>query len=194
VITARAEPPESTRQCWYGRCQYTSARLSTKGLFEQTYGRFEVRVRIPRGQGTWAAFWLLGADDDTLGWPDCGEIDIMEQVGRAPNIAHGTVHGPGYAGAAGPGGKERLAKGAYADDFRVYAIEWRPEEIRWFIDGRQFYRLTPAGLPPGKKWVFDHPFFMILNLAIGGGFPGDPDASTAFPQQMVVDYVRVYRL
>jgi beta-glucanase (GH16 family) len=193
VITARAEPPSSTYQCWYGRCGYTSTRLKTKGLFAQAYGRFEARIRVPRGQGLWPAFWMLGADIDSIGWPQSGEIDIMENIGREPAIAHGTLHGPGYSGAAGISRADTLSGGAYADDFHVFVVAWQPNEIRWYVDGRQYHHMTPADLPPGTKWVFDHPFFLLLNVAVGGGWPGDPDASTMFPQQMVVDYVRAYR-
>ena len=192
VITARAEPPSSAYQCWYGSCRYTSTRLKTKGLFAQAYGRFEARIRIPRGQGLWPAFWMLGGDIDSVGWPQSGEIDIMENIGREPAIAHGTLHGPGYSGANGIGRADTLSSGAYADDFHVFAVAWRPNEIRWFVDGRQYHRMTPADLPSGTKWVFDHPFFLLLNVAVGGGWPGDPDATTTFPQQMIVDYVRAY--
>jgi len=192
VITARAEPQPSAYACWYGSCRYTSARLKTKGLFARTYGRFEARIRVPRGQGIWPAFWMLGTDIDAVGWPACGEIDIMEHIGREPAIAYGTLHGPGYSGAQGISRGERLAGGNYADDFHIFAVSWRPNEIRWFIDGRQYHGLTPADLPAGAKWVFDHPFFLLLNLAVGGAWPGDPDASTTFPQQLVVDYVRAY--
>jgi len=193
VITARAEPASSAYQCWYGRCLYTSTRLKTKGLFAQAYGRFEARIRIPRGRGLWPAFWMLGADIDSVHWPQSGEIDIMENIGREPAIAHGTLHGPGYSGAGGIGRADTLSQGAYADDFHIFAVAWRPTEIRWYVDGRHYHRMTPADLPPGTKWVFDHPFFLLLNVAVGGGWPGDPDASTTFPQQMVVDYVRAYR-
>jgi beta-glucanase (GH16 family) len=193
VITARVAAPSSTDTCWYGRCGYTSTRLKTQGVFAQAYGRFEARIRIPRGQGLWPAFWMLGADIGAIGWPQSGEIDIMENIGREPTIAHGTLHGPGYSGADGIGRADTLPQGAYADDFHVFAVAWKPNEIRWFVDGRQYHRMTPAELPAGKKWVFDHPFFLLLNVAVGGGWPGDPDASTTFPQQMVVDYVRVYR-
>lgn len=185
VITARAESHDG---CWYGTCLYTSARLDTKALFTQAYGRFEARIRIPRGQGMWPAFWLLGCTG-AVGWPDCGEIDIMENIGREPNRVHGTVHGPGYSGEAGIGGPTMFD----GDDFHVYAVDWRPGDIRWFVDGRPYFHVTPASLPKGAKWVFDHPFFVILNLAVGGGWPGDPDATTKLPQQMVIDYVRVYR-
>lgn len=192
VITARAEPASAGYQCWYGRCRYTSARLKTKGLFERTYGRFEARIRVPRGQGLWPAFWMLGADIDSVGWPRSGEIDIMEHVGREPRLVLGTLHGPGYSGAESIGRSDTLTRGAYADDFHVFAVDWQPQEIRWYVDGRQYHRMTPAHLPREGKWVFDHPFFLLLNLAVGGGLPGDPDASTVFPQPMLVDYVRVY--
>jgi beta-glucanase (GH16 family) len=194
VITARAEPASSTDQCWYGKCQYTSARLKTVGLFSRTYGRFEARIRIPRGQGIWPAFWMLGDDIGTVGWPTSGEIDIMENIGREPAVVHGTLHGPGYSGAGGIGRADTLSSGAYADDFHIYAVEWQPNEIRWYVDGRQYHRMTPSNIPSGTRWVFEHPFFLLLNLAVGGGWPGDPDASSTFPQQMIVDYVRVYTL
>jgi beta-glucanase (GH16 family) len=193
VITARAEPTSSAYSCWYGRCGYTSARLKTKGLFAQAYGRFEARIRIPRGQGLWPAFWMLGSDIDAVGWPRSGEIDIMENIGREPAIVHGTLHGPGYSGANGIGRADTLSSGAYADDFHIFAVSWQPNEIRWYVDGRLYNRVTPSDLPTGTAWVYDHPFFLLLNVAVGGGWPGDPDASTTFPQTMVVDYVRVYR-
>lgn len=193
VITARAEPSTTTRQCWYGTCRYTSARLKTKGLFESTYGRFESRIRIPRGQGLWPAFWMLGTDVDTAGWPTCGEIDIMENIGREPNMVHGTLHGPRYSGGNGIGGPFVLASGSFADDFHVFAVEWTPNQVRWLVDEREYHKVTPTNLPGGARWVFDHQFFLLLNVAVGGGWPGNPDASTTFPQQMVVDYVRAYR-
>jgi beta-glucanase (GH16 family) len=183
VIEARREERE-------GR-HYTSARLKTAGLKERTYGRYEARIRIPRGQGIWPAFWLLGADCEKTGWPRCGEIDIMENIGKEPAIVHGTIHGPGYSGEHGPGKPSALASGAYADDYHVYAVEWEPGEIRWYRDGILYNTARPE-LVKGQ-WVFDHPFFVILNLAVGGGWPGNPDASTTFPQRMLVDYVRVYR-
>ena len=193
VITARAEPANSTRNCWYGACQYTSARLITKGLFEQTYGRFEARIRIPRGQGIWPAFWMLGSNIGGVGWPVCGEIDIMENIGREPKTVHGTIHGPGYSGAGGIGASYGLATDSFADDFHVFTVEWTLNEIRWLIDEKEYNRITPTRLPFGGTWVFDHPFFLLLNVAVGGAWPGDPDPSTVFPQEMVVDYVRVYR-
>jgi len=172
---------------------YTSARLVTKDKWSWAYGRFEARIKVPRGQGIWPAFWMLGANIGSVPWPECGEIDIMENIGKEPGTVHGTVHGPGYAGANGIGGPVSLPGGAaFADDFHVYAVEWETNRIRWFMDGRSYFTLTPTNLPSGKRWVFDQPQFLLLNLAVGGNWPGYPDNTTTFPQRMVVDYVRVY--
>ena len=173
---------------------YTSARLKTQGKFSQTYGRFEARIKIPRGQGIWPAFWMLGDDIDKVGWPKCGEIDTMENIGKEPYLVHGTIHGPGYSGGSGIGSAYALSgELKYADDFHVYAVEWEPDVIRFYIDEHLSVTRTPADLPKDAKWVYDHPFFMLLNVAVGGGWPGNPDAKTEFPQTMLVDYVRVYK-
>lgn len=190
VMRAIKETPPLELNCWYGPCKYTSARIKTKGKFEAAYGRFEARIKIPRGQGIWPAFWLLGGNIDKVGWPACGEIDIMENIGREPNIVHGTVHGPGYSGANGIGGN-LPGKVPYADDFHVFAVEWSENKIEWFVDGELFNTITPANLPAGAQWVFDHDFFIILNVAVGGNWPGSPDETTVFPQTMLIDYVRV---
>jgi beta-glucanase (GH16 family) len=192
VITAKASTSKRLR-CWYGQCQYTSARILTKNKFTQAYGRFEARIKIPYGQGIWPAFWMLGANIDTAGWPSCGEIDIMENIGREPSIVHGTIHGPGYSGASGIGAPYGLTSGAFSDAFHVYAVEWDPNQIRWYVDGNLYQTRTPSDLPTGSAWVFDHDFFIILNVAVGGYWPGNPDTTTVFPQRMLVDYVRVYR-
>jgi beta-glucanase (GH16 family) len=171
---------------------YTSARLKTLGLFEQKYGRFEARIRIPRGKGIWPAFWMLGNNIGTVGWPGCGEIDIMESIGKEPDKVHGTIHGPGYSGSEGLGGSYTLPSGKFADNFHIFAVEWEPSAIRFYVDGNLYETRTPADLPTGKTWVFDHPFFILLNVAVGGGWPGNPDRTTVFPQRMLVDYVKVY--
>ncbi|MFJ8923103.1 ricin-type beta-trefoil lectin domain protein [Streptomyces sp. NPDC102415] len=190
VITARKDNP-GNYQCWYGRCEYTSARLNTAGKFTTTYGRVEARMKIPRGQGIWPAFWMLGNDIGQVGWPNSGEIDIMENVGFEPGTVHGTLHGPGYSGSGGIGAGYSLPGGqAFADAFHTFAVDWSPNSITWTVDGNVYQRRTPADLG-GRQWVFDKPFFVILNLAVGGYWPGDPDASTSFPQQLLVDYVRV---
>ncbi len=173
---------------------YTSARLKTFGKFSQTYGRFEARIKIPYGQGMWPAFWMLGDDIDKVGWPACGEIDIMENIGKEPAIIHGSIHGPGYVGGAGIEAPYTLsAKQRFADDFHIFAIEWDTESISFYVDKDLYVRRTRADLKPGWKWVFDKPFFLILNLAVGGDWPGNPDETTVFPQPMLVDYVRVYQ-
>jgi beta-glucanase (GH16 family) len=188
VITARKENP-ANYQCWYGTCQYTSARLNTSATFTQAYGHFETRMKLPRGQGMWPAFWMLGTGDQ--GWPGNGEIDVMENVGYEPGSVHGTIHGPGYSGSGGIGAGYTLPNGqAFADDFHTFAVDWAPNTITWSVDGHAYETRTPADLN-GDHWVFDHPFFIIMNLAIGGYWPGDPDGSTTFPQQLVVDYVHV---
>ncbi|WP_405386638.1 family 16 glycosylhydrolase [Streptomyces sp. NBC_01102] len=190
AITARRENPDNY-QCWYGRCEYTSARLNTAGRFTTTYGRVEARMKIPRGQGIWPAFWMLGNDIGQVGWPNSGEIDVMENVGFEPSTVHGTLHGPGYSGSGGIGAGYTLPGGqAFADAFHTFAVDWSPGAITWSVDGTVYQRRTPADLG-GRQWVFDKPFFLILNLAVGGYWPGDPDGSTVFPQQLLVDYVRV---
>ncbi|MFJ9155424.1 RICIN domain-containing protein [Streptomyces griseoviridis] len=187
VITARRENP-SNYQCWYGTCQYTSARLNTSGKFNAQYGHVEARMKIPRGQGMWPAFWMLGTP---VNWPDSGEIDVMENVGFEPSTVHGTIHGPGYSGSGGIGAGYSLPNGqAFADAFHTFAVDWAPDSITWTVDGTVYQRRTPADLG-GRSWVFNKPFFLILNLAVGGYWPGDPDGSTSFPQQLVVDSVSV---
>lgn len=190
VIRALAEKyPESDPKAR----SYTSGRLKTMGKFSGKYGRFEARIKVPFGQGMWPAFWMLGDDIERAGWPGCGEIDIMENVGKEPSVIHGSIHGPGYTGNVGieapytlPGGQR------FADDFHVFAVEWSPETIAFYVDQTMYVKRTRADLKPGWQWVFDKPFFVILNLAVGGDWPGAPDSSTRFPQEMLVDYVRVY--
>ncbi len=190
VITARRENP-GNYACWYGRCEYTSARLNTAGRFTQAYGHVEARLKVPRGQGMWPAFWMLGNDIGQVGWPNSGEIDVMENVGFEPSTIHGTIHGPGYSGSGGIGAAYTLPGGqAFADAFHTFAVDWAPDSISWSVDGAVYQRRTPADLG-GRTWAFNKPFFLILNLAVGGYWPGDPDAGTTFPQQLVVDHVRV---
>ncbi|MEN3308729.1 MAG: hypothetical protein V7603_4931 [Micromonosporaceae bacterium] len=191
VITARKENPAGYG-CWYGSCQYTSARLNTSGRFTQAYGRFEARIKIPRGQGLWPAFWLLGDNIGSVGWPASGEIDTMENVGFEPGTVHGSMHGPGYSGGSPLTGSYTLPGGAaLADAFHTFAVDWAPDSVSFSVDGIQYERHTPADTN-GNAWVFNHPFFIILNVAVGGTWPGSPNASTSFPQQMVVDYVHVF--
>jgi beta-glucanase (GH16 family) len=189
VITAKRE--DIGQGCWNGPCQYTSARINTAGRFTQTYGRVETRMQIPRGQGMWPAFWMLGDNIGDVGWPTCGEIDIMENVGFEPNTIHGTIHGPGYSGSGGVGAGYSLPGGAaFADGFHVFAVDWSPDKVSWSVDGNVYATKTPADVN-GNQWVFNHPFFIIINLAVGGDWPGNPDGNTQFPQRLVIDYVHV---
>lgn len=192
VITARAEPytgPDGAK------FRYTSARLKTQGLFAQVYGRFEARIKIPAGQGIWPAFWMLGENIDADGWPKCGEIGIMENRGKEPGTNHSSLHGPSSIKPTSdltqtitlPAGKK------LADGFHVYALEWEPGIARFYLDAELFATFTAAQWPAGGAWVFDHKFFIILNVAVGGDWPGSPDGTSIFPQRMLVDYVRVYR-
>ena len=173
---------------------YTSARLKTQAKFAQAYGRFEARIKIPRGQGMWPAFWMLGDDISRVDWPNCGEIDIMENIGREPSTVHGTIHGPGFSGSGGLEAGYMLPRNKrFADGFHTFAVEWEPETIRFYVDQHLYATRTRGELRADQKWVFDHPFFLLLNVAVGGDWPGSPDATTRFPQAMLVDYVRVYR-
>lgn len=183
---------EAQQEDYHGN-QYTSARLKTQGKWSGLYGRMEARIKIPRGQGIWPAFWMLGTNINAVGWPRCGEVDIMENIGKEPTLVHGTIHGPGYSGGGGIGGPGALpGKPKLADDFHLYAVEWTTNQIKWFVDDVQYFNVTPARLPKGTTWVYTQPHFLLLNLAVGGQWPGNPDRTTVFPQQMLVDYVRVY--
>ncbi len=179
--------------CYYGPCEYTSARLLTKERFEVAYGRVEARVKVPVGAGLWPAFWMLGTDIDQVGWPQTGEIDIMEHVGRLPTQVFGTLHGPGYSGGESYGAAYDLGV-PVADDFHVFAVEWQPDRITWTLDGMPFFTATPEDdFLAGKQWVFNHPFYMLLNVAVGGNFGGAVGEETTFPQTTLVDYVRLYQ-
>ena len=190
VIRALVEKHAAGGRTW----NFTSARIKTFERFSQKYGRFEARIRVPLGQGMWSAFWMLGDDIAEVGWPACGEIDVMENIGREPSTVHGSIHGPGYTGKIGIEARYTLPDNRrFADDFHVFAVEWGPNAVNFYVDDHGYARRTPADLRPGWKWVFDKPFFLILNLAVGGDWPGNPDATTVFPGEMLVDYVRVYR-
>ncbi|MGO8756507.1 MAG: family 16 glycosylhydrolase [Terracidiphilus sp.] len=191
VITARKEAhtgPDGVARA------YTSARIQTKGLFEQKYGRIEARIKLPAGQGIWPAFWMMGNDYESAGWPNCGEIDIMENVGFEPSVVHGSLHGPGYSGGQPLSGTFTLPeKARFGDGFHLFAVEWEPREIRFYVDDNLYETQSMDSIPSSKHWVFDHPFYLLLNVAVGGHWPGNPDATTSFPVSMLVDYVRVYR-
>lgn len=172
---------------------YTSGRIKTQGLFEQAYGRFEARIKLPIGQGIWPAFWLLGNDIDTIGWPACGEIDIMEYRGQTPSVVSGALHGPGYSGGASIWRQYTLPGSGFNEDFHVFGIEWSRDRIVWYVDDVRYFAVRREDVLARGDWVFDHRFFIILNVAVGGTFVGPPDETTEFPQTMLVDWVRVYR-
>jgi beta-glucanase (GH16 family) len=185
VITARKED--------FQGAGYTSARLITKNKFSQTYGRFEARIRVPFGQGMWPAFWMLGVPDGPSEiWPNIGEIDIMEMRGQEPSKLIGSLHGPGYSAGEAISKEYILPNDRLDTGFHVYGIEWGPEYVNYYIDDVLYNQITPADLPSGSRWVFDNDFYILMNVAVGGTFVGDPNAETRFPQTMLVDYVRVY--
>lgn len=175
--------------CYYGPCEYTSARLLTQGKHEFEFGRIEVRAKVPFGDGLWPAFWMLGTEWPQVPWPLSGEVDIMEHVGRLPNTVFGTLHGPGYSGGNGFSGTFTTPE-PVADDFHDFAVDWRPGYMGWDFNGHRFHEATPADVAP-NQWVYDHAFFLLLNIAVGGNFGGPINAT--FPQEMVVDHVRVYQ-
>ncbi|HWD17682.1 MAG TPA: glycoside hydrolase family 16 protein [Verrucomicrobiae bacterium] len=171
---------------------YTSARLKTQNLASWTYGRFEARIQIPFGQGIWPAFWTLGNTINSAGWPACGELDIMENIGREPTTVHGTAHGPGYSSTGITFQRSTLPIQAYSAAYHLYAVQWAPGIIQFLVDNKIYGTITSNSIPPGGQWVFASPEFLLLNVAVGGQWPGNPDSTTTFPQFMKVDYVRVY--
>lgn len=190
VITANQES--------FMGASYTSARINTKGLFEQQYGRFEARIQCPTGKGIWPAFWLLGDDEEgTLQWPQIGEIDIMEYLGDSPTIVFGSVHGPGFSGGESISKEYELLNDRFDNGFHVFGIEWSPNSINYYVDDVLYQSITPKDVEEETngegEWVFNRPFYIILNIAVGGNLPGSPNENTIFPQKMLVDYVRVYQ-
>ena len=191
AITARAEtytgPDGITRA-------YTSARIQTMGLFATAYGRVEASLKLPAGRGLWPAFWALGQDHQSIGWPWCGEIDIMENLGDNPFTAYGSIHGPQPGATANQYGITApvRAKSSLASGFHTFGVTWSPGRIVFTLDGTPYATRTPASLARGQKWVFNQPFYLLLNLAVGGNWPGHPAASTRFPATLLVDWVRVY--
>lgn len=183
VITALREQ--------FGGAPFSSARIKTQGLFAQAYGRFEARLKTPYGPGLWPAFWLLGANIETVNWPQCGEIDVMELRGQQPHIIHGSVHGPGYSAGNAVSKGYALENARFDTEFHLFAIEWDENKIDFFVDDFLYQRIAKADL--SGDWVFDHPFFLIFNVAVGGNYVGFPTDQTPFPQQMSIDYVRVYK-
>jgi beta-glucanase (GH16 family) len=196
VVTARKEDTASAGTTFH----YTSARLNTIDRYSFTYGRLEARIRVPAGRGLWPAFWAMGRDqflpDGSSNWPDNGEIGIMELLGHDPATVEAHIHGPTAENAPngwqyGGGFKQPTALSA---TFHTYGLVWSADAVEWQLDGRTYYRFARTELRPNEKWVFDGPFNVLLNLAVGGVWPGSPDATTPFPSSMVVDWVRVSQL
>jgi beta-glucanase (GH16 family) len=190
AITARVAP--AGMRCWYGACRYTSAKFITKGTVEVGYGRVAIRAKVPVGQGVWPAFWMLGAGWPATSWPQCGELDVMEYGGGKPTINSSSVHGPGYSGQTPFTNRYARTGGTFAEDYHVYAVERDAQSIRFLVDDSVHYTATRAAIEQKGAWVFDGPMFLLLNLAIGGVFDGDPASDAVLPATLLVDWVRVY--
>ncbi len=193
LIVARPVPAGAGLRCYYGPCRYTSAKITTRGKMEVAPGRVTARIKLAPGQGLWPAFWLLGRNISTVGWPASGELDIMENRGSAPAITSSAIHGPGYSGNTPFVHARPLQVGTFTDSFHTFAVEWDSLTIRFFVDDTVHYVVRRGDVAHYGNWVFDQPFFVILNLAVGGNFDGDPASDAIFPATMLVDYVRVYR-
>ncbi len=168
---------------------YTSGRITTKGKKEFTYGRIEIRARLPEGKGLWPALWMLGANFSTAGWPKCGEIDIMELLGHSPSVVHGAVHWDSN-GHLSRTSEYSLLTGKFSTGFHKFSLIWTPNTLKWFTDNQQFFYLGRSEI---SAFPIDLPQFFIFNVAVGGNWPGSPDETTVFPQHMIVDYIRVYQ-
>jgi len=187
-IVARAAP--AGLSCYYGPCRYTSAKITTRGKMWVSPGRVEARLNLAPGQGLWPAIWLLGKNIESVGWPAGGELDIMENHGSDVTTTSSAVHGPGYSG--NTPFAHALARGTLDRGFHRYAIEWDSLRIRFFVDDTVHYVVSKTDVQHYGNWVFDQPFYLILNLAVGGHFDGDPQSDAIFPATMLIDYVRVY--
>ena len=184
------QPDPQLRERRFAGCAYTSARLISKGRVAFRYGLVRARIRLPRGGGIWPALWMLGHNIDEVGWPQCGEIDVMENFGTDSRLVHGTVHGPGYSGRGGVTASF-TAGASLAEGFHVYSVLWQPDRICWYVNDELYSTVTPADLH-GSRWVFDHDFYLLVNVAVGGTFSQAPDSSVVFPQAMLIDYIGVY--
>jgi hypothetical protein len=185
VLTIQAK-----QENWQGY-KYTSSRIKSQGLKSFKYGRIDTRALLPKGQGIWPAIWMLGNNISTVGWPSCGEIDIMELIGGSEreNTVHGTVHWNNN-GHASAGGSFTKPKDTFADEYHVFSIVWDENLIRWLVNGQQYYQINIA---PPNLHAFREEFFFLINLAVGGNWPGNPNQSTLFDQELVIDYIRVFQ-
>jgi len=190
VIVARTAP--AGLSCYYGPCRYTSAKITTRGKVLAAPGRVEARIKLAQGQGLWPAFWLLGYGTPGTPWPACGELDIMENKGSQSTTSSSALHGPGYSGNTPFAHAQNFSSGTISD-FHTYAVEWDSVHVRYFVDDTAHYGITRGAVEKYGKWVLDQPFYVILNLAVGGHFDGDPQSDAIFPATMLVDYVRVFR-
>jgi hypothetical protein len=172
-----------------GASSYSSGRITTKGKKEFTFGRIDIRAKLPVGQGIWPALWMLGANISTVGWPACGEIDIMEELGHQPEKVYFTAH-YNSGGHQSSGGNFTLSAGSFNDDFHVFSLLWQPTRLKWYVDNKEYFSATTNQIP---GFPMNLPQFFIFNVAVGGNWPGSPDATTPFPQSMIVDYIRVYQ-
>jgi beta-glucanase (GH16 family) len=186
-----ADAVDSRPSAWYGPAEFTSARITTKEHMLFEYGRYEVRAKVPAGSGTWSAFWMLGHDIQTNPWPSSGEIDVMEQIGREPNRVFGTLHCAGHHSDHGFG-KTLDLPFDLADEYHTYGVNWQPNQIDWFIDDNLYFSATPEAMG-AENWVFDKPYYLLLNLAIGGGLGGEVAHDLTNPANLEVDYIRVYK-
>ena len=191
AIVARVA--QAGRSCYYGPCRYTSAKITTRGKMFAAPGRVEARIKLAPGQGLWPAFWMLGHDFPNTPWPACGELDIMENKGSEPTISSSAVHGPGYSGNTPFAHRQPLASGSLTDDYHTFAVEWNAASVSFLVDGVPHYGVTRESISAYGNSILDQAFFVILNLAVGGHFDGDPQSDAIFPATMLVDYVRVYK-
>ena len=189
-IVARSAPAGLT--CYYGACRYTSAKVTTRGKVLVAPGRVEARIKLPAGQGLWPAFWMLGHTHPATPWPACGELDIMENKGSQPSTTSSAVHGPGYSGATPFAHAQSLIAGTFSDGFHLFAVEWNSAHVRFYIDDVAHYGITRSALERYGRSILDQPFYLIINLAVGGHFDGDPQSDAILPATMLVDYVRAY--
>jgi len=187
-----ARPAVLNTTCYYGICRYTSAKITTRGKMNAAPGRVEARIRIPAGQGLWPAFWMLGNDFASVGWPASGELDIMENKGSAPNTSSSAIHGPGYSGNTPFAHANVVSPGTLADNYHLYAVEWDAAGANFYVDGTLHYAVYRADIQRYGTSILDKPYYIILNLAVGGNFDGDPKSDSILPATMLVDYVRVY--
>jgi beta-glucanase (GH16 family) len=191
VITAQKTNEIDAPAVYYGPAQYTSGRIVTKDKLHFQYGRYEIRAKVSEGVGLWPAFWMLGANINEQTWPDCGEIDIMEFIGRRPNTIYGTLHGPGYFGDDGHGITIDLPEPVFLD-YHTFTVDWLPDLIVWYLDGNEYFRASAETVAP-NKWVFNNPFYFLLNMAVGGHLGGEVK-DLADTTELLVDYIRVYEI